>query len=1352
MNYKRINVYLGWLVFILASIVYITTIEDTVSLWDCGEYITAAYKLEVGHPPGAPFFMLLGRLFSFFASPENVAVWINTLSAFSSSATVLFMFWSLTMIIKRISLLDKKELSKGDQIAIFGGAFVGAMAYTFTESFWFSAVEGEVYAMASLFTAIIFWAILKWDEEMQELQSGGLFIGYSPDRWLLLIMFLLGLAIGVHLLGILTVPAIAYVIYFRYQKEVTPKMFIWVGILSIIVLGFIQVGVISGSIAIASYFEIMFKKTLGLPFYSGTIFFFIALIAGAYFVLRYARRKNKKILYTATMGLILLLIGYGSFAVIVIRSNANTPLDENDPENLVTLQSYLKREQYGTAPILYGPYWNSKEADRSQWKDMSPIYLRRFIVEKNGAILKAFKDQKRAEEYAKKHGAEIREDYFESNAGIRKNALPTYSQNTIFPRMYMNNDPNRIKGYKMWSGYDANDGTGTEIGKDGKRLPSFSENLTFFTRYQLNWMYWRYFMWNFAGRQNDIQNTDGNSINGNWLSGFGAIDNIRLGNQDEAPYFTAENPSNNKFFLLPLILGIIGLFFHVYRDPRFAFVIFLAFLFMGVAIIVYLNPKPLEPRERDYAYAGSFYFFAMWIGVGVYVLYEAFKAFSKKELIGAVKIALAGLLLMLVFDLSGSEVSVPSTMAWLYITIISFIVIGLMYGLRKIIKGDTGGAIAASIIGLTVPVIMGIQGWDDHDRSLKTSARDLAYNYLVGMGKNGILYTNGDNDTFPLWYMQEVEGFRTDVRVANLSLMQTDWYTDQMKLKTYESDPLPILFTEDQILMYSGKTDQVLFLDLYSLFMTSAPDEVIEKAIDVRVKTSKENKKMAIAKVNELAVKGGQILNSASSDDARVVKFLNQSRQLVSIPYDSTKSIAKQIRVKTKALLSVLGASQGANSLIKLNENAIQELGGMLQGLDRGWSFVDLKLAMEFTRNDDNLIDFGNGQKGRIFPTKDFILPVNVENAIASGVITKDQADKCLKELRFSFDKSGLTREQVMMLDVFANNDWKRHIAFSSPGGSDVALALYRRGYVKQTGLIFEVSPLDAYEERMNNEKMYQNLMEVYRYGQMNNPDVLTDYYTRRHTSQYRLHFLTLAEDYLRKSIQAEETNKRLSMYKSSNMPLPANMPEARSEKEIKKMKERSIKLLKRSLEVMPAEIVIDYGEPTASYRDTYNVEGKTLPGYDDGILHDYVQLLYASGDIETAEKLGKIVASQLESIINHFEKSDIRIASNPKNTKFLYAAISNYFKLFSGANDQEMGNPDGKLAKRTQKMIRHIYSEMFPNMFDQLEEIARENNEIVRRGMQTGYYASRLFDLQDYAKGIAQQYGMIDGGNEKGE
>jgi hypothetical protein len=543
------------------------------------------------------------------------------------------MFWSLTLLIKKIILSQQKELTCGNQIAIFASAAIGSLAYTFSDSFWFSAVEGEVYAMASLFTAVIFWAILKWDEEMGLLSSGELSDDYRPNRWILLIFFMLGLAIGVHLLGILVVPAIGYMIYFRVKEEVNLKGIVLTGVISIFVLGFIQEGIIPGSIAMASNFEVAFVNSLGLPFFSGTVFFFILLIFACVFLVRWARKKGNTLVFNSMMGLVFLLIGYSSFAVIVIRSNANTPLDENDPENLVTLHSYLKREQYGSAPIFFGNYWNSfrngeemtengaRVLSNDAWKDLSAYYLRRFVITEGDVEVKAFTKEADAQKWVAEHdGAySIEEKYYESNASIRHGAVATYAQSTIFPRMYSGDSPVHKQGYAKWSGYDENDGTSTEIGRDGKRLPSFGENLTYFMRYQVNWMYLRYFMWNFAGRQNDIQG-HGDNLHGNWISGISFLDEARLGSQEFQPHYTTENPAHNKFFLLPLILAIIGLVFHYRKAPKDAFVLTLAFIFTGLAIVVYLNQKPMEPRERDYAYAGSFYFFAMWIGVGVFAI------------------------------------------------------------------------------------------------------------------------------------------------------------------------------------------------------------------------------------------------------------------------------------------------------------------------------------------------------------------------------------------------------------------------------------------------------------------------------------------------------------------------------------------------------------------------------------------------------------------------------------------------------------------------------------------------------------------------------------------------------------
>jgi hypothetical protein len=1209
-NYARWNTILGWGVFLVASMVYLLTLESTVSLWDCGEYITAAYKLEVGHPPGAPLFMVLGRLFSFFAAPENVAVWINRLSAFSSSFTILFMFWSLTLFVKKMILSKKSELSSGDQIAIFLSAGVGSLAYTFSDSFWFSAVEGEVYAMASLFTAVVFWAILKWDEEMALIQNGTLSLDQSPNRWLILILFLLGLAIGVHLLGILVIPAICFVIYFRVNKQSSIKGLILTGVLSIFLLGFIQEGIIAGSISLASSFEVAFVNSLGLPFYSGTIFFFILLIAVCLFFVRYARKKGNTILYNSFMGLIFLLIGYGSFAVIVIRSNANTPLDENDPENLVTLHSYLKREQYGSAPILSGNYWNSTEKDRDEFKDLSPTFFRRFVVsDNNGEEVKAFTKEQDAEIWKDKEDKNgeylIEEKYYESNASIREKAVATYEQATIFPRMY-SGDPNHIQGYQKWSGYNAENTTDSdEIGRDGKRLPTFGENLNYFFSYQVNWMYLRYFMWNFAGRQNDIQGR-GDNMRGNWISGIDFLDEARLGSQEFAPHYTKDNPSNNKFYLLPLILALIGLIFHFSRAPKDAFVILLGFLLTGLAIVIYLNQKPFEPRERDYAYAGSFYFFAMWIGIGVYAIYDFIQR-------------------------------------------------------KKILAQDFQRAVIAGSIGIVIPILMAYQGWDDHNRSGKTSAHDLAYNYLESCGKNGILFTNGDNDTFPLWYLQEVEGKRTDVRVCNLSLMGTDWYTNQMKMKAYDSEALPINFREDQILMYAGNTDQIYFIDLSDLMSDEA---MLGKIVNLRLKNNKQN---AIDAIKTFNFRVNSILQNISckNSDCEVAKR--------DLGYSDTLNLSKTI-LKKYSSFNKLISDEGKN--IEFKGDAKNQLGLLFKDFEVPWSSVDFKDAMEFVRNDDNLILNGNN-KLSFFPSKRFSLKVNKQNAVDAGTITEDQKAKCESSIIFEFNSERdryLARDEVMMMDIVANNDWKRGIYFSSNRGSSFSIALLSAGYIKQVGIAYELSPVKITPENgmyYNLDKMYNNLTKKYKFGDMNNPNVLTDYYARRHTKDYRNAFLLLAEQYI-------------------------------NIKDTKKAKE----LLDRSLKIMPLETVLDFGEvnqcdPFTSIQTnekhfSYDYKGQELPSKCSGNLHEYVQLYYLAGDKKKAEVLGLKLMNNYKSIFAYFENSDTEFMKNSENNQDLIAALDACFKMRFTAEQEDKG---GKFYKDISSSIKKVYFTILPRI-----------------------------------------------------
>ena len=694
-QFKKLNNIAGWLVFLIASFVYFSTIEQTVSFWDCGEYIATAYKLEVGHPPGAPLFQLFGRIFTLFAAQgtSEVAVAINIMSALCSSFTILFLFWTITAFGEKMFFKDENNIEFGRIIAVLGSGIVGALAYTFSDSFWFSAVEGEVYAMSSLFTAATFWCIMKWEQEADKPHA---------SRWLVLIGYLIGLSVGVHLLSLLTIPAMGMIYYFKkyeYTKAGAVKAFVS----SMIILGLVQGVIIPGAVSLISKFELFFVNTIGLPFNSGTIIYFLAIIGAITFGLIYTKKHNKAVWNTAILGLMMLLIGYSSFAILVVRSNANPPIDENNPEDAVGLLSYLKREQYGSWPIVYGQHFNAKLDSREPYIDGNPIYAK---DEKKGKYVIIDK---------------------------RKNTVPNYSKRDkmLFPRIWSSTQARHAGGYVNWAGL-----------KNKDAIPTFGQNLTYFFKYQIGWSYVRYFMWNFAGRQNDFMNMDGNSLNGNWESGIGFIDNARLGtpsSEVDVPDYLGKNKGKNHYYFLPLILGLIGMLFHFKQNNQDALAVLLFFLFTGVLIIVYLNVVPFQPRERDYAYVGSFYAFAIWIGLGVLGIYD----FISKHL--------------------DSKTS----------------------------------ASLATIIALAIPTLMAAENWDDHDRSGRFTALEVAKNYLNSCDKNAILFTNGDNDTFPLWYAQEVEGIRTDIKVVNLSLFNTDWYIDQMKRASYDAAPIPSSLEHD---------------------------------------------------------------------------------------------------------------------------------------------------------------------------------------------------------------------------------------------------------------------------------------------------------------------------------------------------------------------------------------------------------------------------------------------------------------------------------------------------------------------------------------------------------------------------
>ena len=892
--FKKLNNIIGWIVFAIASFVYLSTIEQTVSFWDCGEYIATAYKLEVGHPPGAPFFQLFGRIFSLFAAQgtSEVAVAVNIMSALCSSFTILFLFWTITAFGKKMFFKKNDKIELGQIIAVLGSGIVGALAYTFSDSFWFSAVEGEVYAMSSLFTAVTFWCIMKWEEEADKPQA---------SRWLVLIGYLIGLSVGVHLLSLLTIPAMGMIYYFKkykYTKMGAIKAFI----ISMAILGIVQGVIIPGAISLISKFELFFVNTVGLPFNYGTIIYFLAIISLITYGIIYTKKHNKIVWNTIILSLMMLLIGYSSFAILVVRSNANPPIDENNPEDAVGLLSYLKREQYGSWPIVYGQHFNAKLDSREPYLDGNPVYAK---DEKKGKYVIIDK---------------------------RKNTIPNYSKKdkTLFPRIWSTTQASHAGGYVNWAGL-----------KNKNVKPSFGDHLTYFFKYQIGWSYLRYFMWNFAGRQNDFMNMDGNSLNGNWESGVKFIDNARLGtpsSEFQMPNNLANNKGKNHYFFLPLILGIIGMLFHFKNQNQDALAVLLFFMFTGVLIIIYLNVVPYQPRERDYAYVGSFYAFSIWIGLGVLSIYDF---------------------------------------------------------LNKNIESKLSASLA-TIIALSIPSLMAAENWDDHDRSGRFTALEVAKNYLNSCDKNAILFTNGDNDTFPLWYAQEVEGIRTDIKVVNLSLFNTDWYIDQMKRASYDAAPIPSSLEHDDY--RTGTRDYIPI------------QEKSKKYIDVR----------------------------------DIVKFINSN-----------------------------------NPRAKLNTSA---------GLRNFCPTRNIKLA--------------------------------VDKKVAKTFVPVEYHENIVDSIKFKLTGSGIFKNKLLVLDILANFNWKRPIYFAITVGRDNFMGL--ENYFQLEGLAYRlvpysVSSTDGQTGVIHTEKMYDRLINQFKWGGLNNPNLYFDETNTRMVMNFRNNYSRLAESLYQK-------------------------------------------------------------------------------------------------------------------------------------------------------------------------------------------------------------------------------------------
>ncbi len=953
-EFKKLNNIIGWLVFAIATFTYCSTIEPTASFWDCGEYIACAYKLEVGHPPGAPFFLLIGRFFALLggSDPSTAAMMINIMSALSSSFTILFLFWTISRLAIKTLKINATNFDKAKQFAILGASSIGALAYTFSDSFWFSAVEGEVYAMSSFFTAVVFWAILKWDEEDSINPA-------SAHRWIVLICYLIGLSIGVHLLNLLVIPAIAFVIYFKKYKF-SWKGFIIAGVSSVLILGFVQSILISKTVKFLSDYEVFFTNKLGMPYNVGT-FLFIALVlisligfifytvtknekhykigfyatiitglfavlsfqkgsdaffrlvffGGALYAINYFKTKTL-VLNTVFLSLATILIGFSSFFVLVIRSQANTPMDENDPENAPNMLSYLLREQYGDWPILYGQYYNAPTRPNSEFGDGTTIYGRD-EVNKNYRVVDA-----------------------------RKKSKPVYEKEfcTVFPRMW-SGQAHHENAYKYWGNVQENHKFINVEGRNGPEsveVPTFAANLNYFFSYQVNFMYWRYFAWNFIGRQNDVQGLMRNSMEGNWLTGITGLDNALLDSDTtQIIHRDKNNFARNHFYALPLILGLLGLFYQYKKDKQGTWLVFCVFFLTGLAIVIYLNQYPYQPRERDYAYAGSFYAFAIWIGYGVLFIFDAL---SKKA-------------------------------------------------------ATIGMAIGSTALSLVVPGIMAKEGWNDHDRSLRTLSRDCAINYLQSCAPNAILFTNGDNDTFPLWYAQEVEGIRTDVRVVNLSLLQTDWYIRQMQRAVYDSKPVPFTVEDRKI----------------------------------------ESEKLGYAYIS-------------AQDDKPVA----------------------------------------------------------------------LKEAMKFLLSDDveNKYDVGGGQVIDLFPARTLFVNVDSMKVMKNKVISVKDTARLAKRITWDLGgRSAIMKNDIMVLDLIANNNWERPIYFAVTTGDDAYVGLKK--YFQLEGLAYRFVPIKQTENeealggRVNTTAMYKNIMENFKWGGMDKKGVNLDENCVRMCGNLRMQMSILA-------------------------------------------------------------------------------------------------------------------------------------------------------------------------------------------------------------------------------------------------
>ena len=1076
LNYKKWNTILGWFSFLIALITYSLTVEPTVSFWDAGEYILTSAKLQVGHPPGAPLFQMMGAFFSMFAfEPSQVGFMMNMMSAVASAFTILFMFWTITLLLQKL-VGEKKEMSQGKTMAILGSGLVGSLAFAFTDSFWFNAVETEVYAMATLIMAVLFWLGLRWEQDMVKPRG---------NRWLILIAFVIGLSFGVHFMGLLTIPAIGLIYYFKNYKTITIQNFIIANVVSVGVLLFVFKLLAPNILRIFSAFELFFVNTIGLPFNSGSIIAGIALVALIFYALKYTRQKNYTHLNTSILCLTFLIIGFSTWLLLPIRANANVVINENNPSSARELLAYYNLEQYPKTHLFYGPQFTDQYAyldDNNPYVDDKPKYEKNeekgeYVVVNDWKNAKQNYNSKHASILPRMWSTEHAENYMMFSGFLDFKLKPDYQMENELRTAVSNFRNDVAQGNIDYEDYN-------DFLKQFKdyidiEKPSLASNIVYLFEYQLGYMYWRYFMWNFSGRQDDIQGRYDN--HGNWISGIKPIDEWHLGmSQDNLPSDVKNNKARNTYYLLPLILGLIGFFFLYNKDKKLFWVMLVFFLFTGIAIQVYTNVRPFEPRERDYSVVGSFYVFALWIGFGVYAIYDVLKKYMPKKLAAPI------------------------------ITVVCLIL---------------------------VPGILAANNWDDHDRSGKYTAKAMAKMYLDSCAENGILFTIGDNDTFALWYAQEIEGYRTDVRVVNTSLFQTDWYIDQMKRKAYESDPVPSQLTHD---LYKYGTNDYIIIQ-----------QVINDTLDVK-----------------------QFLDFVASDNPKTkYKYVLQQRGID----------LSDVR------------SQDANATY--------------------------------------------------LPTPHLRIPVNKENAIRFGIVKPEDVDKIVPHIDIKISGGALYKNRLLMLDIVANNEWKRPIYFTGGSFGDDDY-IWMKDYLQLDGMCYKLVPIKTPVDRANpfdmgrvdSELMYEKVKN-WDWGNSGSSDIYHDVETRKNSITYRGNLARLAEQLI-------------------------------NEDKLDKAEE----VADIAMDNMPVE-----------YFGYYT------------LLEPYIGAYYEVGNTEKAQRLFKDVAKKYQENLSYY--SSLKVDKQERMFEDIYTDIQRYKGLVDVLikYDVEFAEAEGDIFNNYLRSFSHFYGEDVP-------------------------------------------------------